>query len=261
MQISGPGPSRLSAALENGSPRASPLPPLRTRSIDDHDHDSDFDDSIADPGDDVLTADPLHRDASPTRKSYVGLGFPLPAFITSRLVAPENRTTNPGNLRRRHTPTTPTHPAEDRFELPFDDLDSVTETPRQEYDPKDPTITVDWYTEGPGRRVGYDDLTAIDWIFEYAKERQRLRVLLSSTAGAAGHFRRFLDASEIWWLLILTGIGTGILAASIDVVSDWLGDIKEGVCTTGPGGGRFYLNKTFCCWGLDGMYLKTTFIG
>lgn len=111
---------------------------------------------------------------------------------------------------------------------------------------------VDWYTEGPGRRVGYDDFTAIDWIYEYAKERQRLSTLRSSAIGLLGQAHRFLDGSQIWCVLILTGIATGLIAACIDIASDWLGDMKTGICTPGRGGGRFYLNKAFCCWGLDG---------
>jgi len=114
------------------------------------------------------------------------------------------------------------------------------------------TLTTEWYTEGPGRRVGYEDLTGIDWIFEYAKERQRLRILHSSAKGLLGHLRESVDGSQIWLVLILTGIATGLLAASIDVTSDWLGDLKTGFCTRGEGGGRFYLNKAFCCWGHDG---------
>lgn len=108
---------------------------------------------------------------------------------------------------------------------------------------------LDWYIEGPGRRVGYDDLTAIDWIFEYTKERQRLRVLYSSATGFFGQIRQLLDASQVWIVLIATGIASGILAAGIDVASDWLGDLKTGYCRNGPDGGRFYLNKGFCCWG------------
>ena len=112
---------------------------------------------------------------------------------------------------------------------------------------------LDWYVEGPGRRVGYDDMTAIDWIFEYTKERQRLRVLYSSATGLVGYAQQLLDASQVWWVLIGTGLAVGILAACIDVASDWLGDLKTGYCKNGPGGGKFYLNKGFCCWGLEGM--------
>ncbi|KAI9826388.1 MAG: hypothetical protein M1832_000305 [Thelocarpon impressellum] len=109
----------------------------------------------------------------------------------------------------------------------------------------------DWYVEGPGRRVGYDDMTAIDWIFEYTKERQRLSVLRSSATGLLGQLQQLLDASQVWWVLIGTGLAVGVLAASIDVASDWLGDLKMGYCRSGQGGGKFYLNKAFCCWGLE----------
>ena len=111
---------------------------------------------------------------------------------------------------------------------------------------------VDWYIEGLGRRVGYDDMTAIDWIFEYTKERQRLRVLYSTATGILGYFQQLLDASQVWAVLICTGIAAGVIAASIDVVSDWLGDLKTGYCKHGAAGGKFYLNKGFCCWGLEG---------
>lgn len=112
---------------------------------------------------------------------------------------------------------------------------------------------LDWYLEGPGRRVGYDDLTAIDWIFEYTKERQRLRLLYSQSAGLYGYARQLFDASHVWLILIGVGLASGVLAASIDVASDWLGDLKTGYCRNGAGGGRFYLNKGFCCWGHQGM--------
>ncbi|KAL4876078.1 chloride channel [Aspergillus karnatakaensis] len=108
---------------------------------------------------------------------------------------------------------------------------------------------LDWYIEGPGRRVGYDDFTAIDWIFEYNKERQRKRLMSSSGQGMLGYARKLFDASNVWLVLIATGISVGIIAASIDIVSDWLGDIKAGYCKNGPGGGKFYLNRSFCCWG------------
>ncbi|KDN67590.1 putative voltage gated chloride channel [Colletotrichum sublineola] len=109
--------------------------------------------------------------------------------------------------------------------------------------------SLDWYVEGPGRRVRYEDLTAIDWIFEYTKERQRLRVLHSSAHGLLGLLKQLLDASEIWVILILTGMAVGTVAAGIDITTDWLGDLKTGYCASGPEGGAFYLNKNFCCWG------------
>lgn len=109
---------------------------------------------------------------------------------------------------------------------------------------------LDWYVEGPGRRVGYEDLTAIDWIFEYTKERTRLRVLNSSGSGLLGYAQRLLDASQEWIILVLTGLLVGALAAGIDITTDWLGDLKTGYCST-QDGGAFYLNKHFCCLGYD----------
>ncbi|KAJ5081945.1 CTD kinase subunit gamma Ctk3 C-terminal [Penicillium alfredii] len=110
---------------------------------------------------------------------------------------------------------------------------------------------LDWYAEGPGRRVGYDDFTAIDWIYEYTKERQRKRILYSRGQGVLGPTRRILDAGNVWFVLIATGVAVGIIAAVIDIATYWLGDLKTGFCKSGSGGGKFYLNRTFCCWGLD----------
>lgn len=109
---------------------------------------------------------------------------------------------------------------------------------------------LDWYVEGPGRRVRYENLTAIDWIFEYTKERTRLRVLYSSGSGLLGYAQRLLDASQEWIILVLTGLLVGALAACIDITTDWLGDLKGGYCSR-VRGGEFYLNKHFCCFGLD----------
>jgi len=114
-------------------------------------------------------------------------------------------------------------------------------------------VDVDWYVEGPGRRVGYDDLTAIDWIFEYTKERQRLRKLFATSDGLLGYARQLLDASHVWFILVFTGISIGLVAAGISIASDWLGDIKTGYCRSGEGGGQFYLNKQLCCFGHDGQ--------
>ena len=116
-------------------------------------------------------------------------------------------------------------------------------------DVKDDNGLSDWFADGLRRRVGYDDLTAIDWVFEYTKERQRLRIVRSKATSFLGYLQQFVDASQVWLVLVAAGVASGVLAASIDVASDWLGDLKTGYCKNGPGGGRFYLNKGFCCWG------------
>lgn len=111
-------------------------------------------------------------------------------------------------------------------------------------------VPLDWYVEGPGRRVGYEDLTAIDWIFEYTKERTRLRVLRSNAQGLLGKMQLAFDSAQEWLILVATGILVGTLAAIMDITTDWLGDLKTGYCTS-EDGGAFYLNKSFCCMGYD----------
>ena len=77
-------------------------------------------------------------------------------------------------------------------------------------------------------------------------------MLKDNTQGLLGLARQFADSGQIWVVLVATGIAVGGIAAGIDVVSDWLGDVKTGYCSNVAAGGRFYLNKYFCCWGLDG---------
>lgn len=136
-------------------------------------------------------------------------------------------------------------PGENSTAIEEPDLHNLEDQDRKEDGPPD------WYVEGPGRRVGYDDLTAIDWIYEYAKERQRLRKLLALHPGFIGSLKQLLDASHVWVVLVASGISVGCLAACINIATDWLGDIKTGYCKKGSGGGQFYLNKQFCCWGHD----------
>ena len=111
-----------------------------------------------------------------------------------------------------------------------------------------------------GKRFGnfseettYDNLTAIDWILEYSKERRRQQIISAQATGLTGRLKQVADASKVWVILIVTGIACGVLAGSIDVISDWLSDLKSGFCDSSTGDGKFYLNKSFCCWGYDGI--------
>jgi chloride channel 3/4/5 len=44
----------------------------------------------------------------------------------------------------------------------------------------------------------------------------------------------------------IIGAAIGVNAAFLNIITEWLADIKLGYCTTG-----FYLNENFCCWGED----------
>jgi chloride channel 3/4/5 len=42
------------------------------------------------------------------------------------------------------------------------------------------------------------------------------------------------------------GAAIGMNAAFLNIITEWLSDIKLGYCKT-----AFYLNESFCCWGED----------
>lgn len=205
--------------------------------LGDDDHDDD---------DDILDHDPIHGDLSTPlsfkrKQKPALLSNPLRVFST---LAGSSSSSPPQSHHRSNG---------HQHSASLASLTSVAGSLRDQVfgNPKD-GIPNDWYAEGPGRRVAYEDLTAIDWIFEYTKERQRLRVLSSSSGGGiVSYIRHLLDASQVWIVLLLTGLAVGVIAALIDITTDWLGDIKLGFCTSGPEGGHFYLNKNFCCYGYD----------
>lgn len=232
-------------------------------------------DAGSDNNENLLSSDPLEPDFGTglvatslpymnANKVATRLSFKLKAPTTSsfsfpNLFAPSRRSHSISPSRdhesNRHHSSHDEHAANRSAEA-FSYRNSTADPGPILQDSKD-GAALDWYVEGPGRRVGYDDLTAIDWIFEYAKERQRQRVMNSNTSGITGHILQIADASQIWVVLIATGIAAGAIAAFIDVASDWLGDLKGGVCGNIQEGGKFYLNKTFCCWGYDGKTHST----
>ncbi|KAL5627634.1 hypothetical protein BROUX41_003787 [Berkeleyomyces rouxiae] len=111
----------------------------------------------------------------------------------------------------------------------------------------------DWPSVGPAAqppRAAYEDMTAIDWIYEKTKERQRQRALGGGAGGVRGYMAQLADGSQVWLVLIGTGLVVGALAACMDVATAWLGDLKTGFCT-GADGGSFFLNRDFCCLGYD----------
>ena len=50
-----------------------------------------------------------------------------------------------------------------------------------------------------------------------------------------------------------TGAAIGVNAAFLNIITEWLSDVKLGYCKT-----AFYLNESFCCWGEDNGMVKDT---
>ncbi|KAI9861797.1 MAG: hypothetical protein M1813_005146 [Trichoglossum hirsutum] len=245
MSSSSSGPSR---ALHEGASSSRTAPDRQPFVEDDSEDENTITRDRA-----LLSADPLESDPEPRisfKRRAKQTSF-LPKFLSNPLESIRRPSPSPAPTPSRrhlnHNQPSAVPPAEDAM---LYTLNTTADSTAHLNGAKDGG-PLDWYVEGPGRRVGYDDLTAIDWIFEYTKERQRLRVLQSNAKGLLGYATQLVDASQIWLVLIATGIAAGVLAAGIDIVSDWLGDLKTGYCRSGPEGGKFYLNRGFCCWGLE----------
>lgn len=50
------------------------------------------------------------------------------------------------------------------------------------------------------------------------------------------------------------GAAIGMNAAVLNIITEWLSDVKLGHCKT-----AFYLNENFCCWGEDNGMSGTLF--
>ncbi|KAJ5007638.1 putative chloride channel protein UM03490-D [Colletotrichum sp. SAR 10_66] len=100
----------------------------------------------------------------------------------------------------------------------------------------------------------YEDFTTIDWVQDAAREqarrklrrRRRAGMLDTGQAGWKYRLRESYDAAQGWLVVTLIGITIGLNAAFLNIITEWLSDIKMGYCTT-----AFYLNENFCCWGED----------
>ncbi|KYK59598.1 voltage gated chloride channel [Drechmeria coniospora] len=93
------------------------------------------------------------------------------------------------------------------------------------------------------------------WVQDAAREQARR--MTRRTRAAAGLYDRgqpgwryrlwaYYDAAQGWIVVTLIGAAIGLNAAFLNIVTEWLSDIKMGYCTT-----AFYLNESFCCWGED----------
>jgi chloride channel 3/4/5 len=109
----------------------------------------------------------------------------------------------------------------------------------------------------------YEDFTTIDWVQDAAREQLRRKakrreknsylragVGLGRRNWRAGKWRRKVveayDAGQAWIVVTLVGAAIGMNAAVLNIITEWLSDIKLGHCET-----AFYLNENFCCWGAE----------
>lgn len=100
----------------------------------------------------------------------------------------------------------------------------------------------------------YEDFTTIDWVQDAAKEQLRRRARrreagFSEREGRPKWKRKLwesYDAGQAWLVVTLVGAAIGLNAAFLNIITEWLADMKLGYCST-----AFYLNEQFCCWGAE----------
>ena len=102
----------------------------------------------------------------------------------------------------------------------------------------------------------YEDFTTIDWVQDAAQEQLRRRKRRRETAsffnrdGVLGWRRKVWEAynaATAWIVVTLVGLIIGLNAAALNIITEWLSDVKMGYCTT-----AWYLNEGFCCYGAEG---------
>lgn len=124
-----------------------------------------------------------------------------------------------------------------------------------------PTVRDEIYEINEIKR--YEDFTTIDWVQDAVHEQARRRAKRKDGSrfwdqeGTLGWRRKVsesYDAGQSWLVVTIVGAAIGLNAAFLNIVTEWLADIKLGYCTTG-----FYLNESFCCWGAeDGIFPRSS---
>ncbi|GMM29442.1 Gef1 protein [Martiniozyma asiatica (nom. inval.)] len=105
---------------------------------------------------------------------------------------------------------------------------------------------------------GFPSFETIDWLQEYIQENKKYFNSLNRhvdpeiTESASSALEiitngqlirsRMWSSLQSWLVLTVIGLVTGTIAAFLNIMTEWLNDIKRGHCTLG-----FFLNENFCC--------------
>eukprot|EP00118_Oscarella_pearsei_P020540 m.223290 g.223290 ORF g.223290 m.223290 type:complete len:844 (+) comp39981_c1_seq22:40-2571(+) len=90
----------------------------------------------------------------------------------------------------------------------------------------------------------YEDFHTIDWVRDRTRDsRRHKRLNRNKKESWRGWWEKLNDAWSGWILVFLVGLASGLAAGIIDIGSDWMGDLKIGICWS-----EFWLNKAGCCF-------------
>ncbi|XP_047126232.1 H(+)/Cl(-) exchange transporter 5 isoform X1 [Hydra vulgaris] len=94
----------------------------------------------------------------------------------------------------------------------------------------------------------YDDFHTIDWSRDRMRDRMRLRKVskLKNEGNTLNKVKGFYDALSGWLIVFIVGVTTGLFGSIIVITSEWVTDLKEGVCKS-----QILFNKQTCCWNAE----------
>jgi chloride channel 3/4/5 len=101
-------------------------------------------------------------------------------------------------------------------------------------------------TSGAGgtARTHYDDFHTIDWLKDLARDRFRHRIIEQRRKESI--WQQIVTLHDSWsgWIcVLLVGLSSGLVAAVVDIGTNWITHLKDGMCVN-----AFWLNKPQCCW-------------
>ncbi|KAL7675564.1 hypothetical protein ACOME3_001833 [Neoechinorhynchus agilis] len=88
----------------------------------------------------------------------------------------------------------------------------------------------------------YDDFQTIDWLKDLKADRERHQSLREHR-GCLRKMRTMIDAWSGWVLVFFVGALAGLLAGVVDIGTNWIGSLREGICLE-----AFWLDREHCCW-------------
>ncbi|KAF3003792.1 glycerol ethanol, ferric requiring protein [Curvularia kusanoi] len=174
---------------------------------------------------------------------------------------------SPSASRSRSRPTRPSQARTASFAAPSLRRRTTSQS-AHDYDTSDPEAASNAQADAAiaseiAEIKRYEDFSTIDWVQDAAREslrrkaRRKARLSRPELSGRVflgrgrgkwrGKIAEAYDAGQAWIVVTLVGAAIGLNAAFLNIVTEWLSDIKLGHCST-----AFYLNESFCCWGAEG---------
>ena len=99
-------------------------------------------------------------------------------------------------------------------------------------------------------KTHYDDFHTIDWLKDLARDRFRHRIIQRRRKESIWQKIVMLHDSWSGWIcVLLVGLSSGLVAGVVDIGSNWITHIKDGICVN-----AFWLNRAQCCWASKEIY-------